>query len=89
MTTTTYYYLGIDVHKTDAYIAVMDEEGKFVEEVRVVNADLNESAQKYEAAPEAGSNHFTIYDELEQYLGVTITIRPRSSGSLTNARIVL
>jgi hypothetical protein len=57
--TTTDHYLGIDVHKSDAYVAVMDEEGELVKEVRVANADLAELAQKYEgseAALEAGSN---------------------------------
>ena len=88
MTTTTDHYLGIDVHKTDAYVAVMDEEGTLVEEVRVANADLDEIAQKYEggeAALEAGSNHFTIYDELEQYLDVTLA-NPAKADWLANQR---
>ncbi len=29
------YYLGIDVHKRDSYIAVLDDDGEVVEEVRV------------------------------------------------------
>jgi transposase len=88
MTTTTDYYLGIDLHKTNAYVAVMDEEGTLVEEVRVANADLDEIAQKYEegeAALEAGSNHFTIYDELEQYLDLTLA-NPAKADWLANQR---
>ena len=88
MSTTTDHYLGIDVHKTDAYVAVMDEEGTLVEEVRVANADPNEIAQKHEggeAALEAGSNHFTIYDELEQYLDVTLA-NPAKADWLANQR---
>lgn len=76
MSTTTDHHLGINVHKTDAYVAVMDGEGELVEEVRVANADLDEIAKKYEGSQgafEAGSNHFTIYDELEQYVDVTFS----------------
>jgi len=41
------YYLGIDVHKRDSYIAVLDEDGDVVEEVRVTNANLDDFAQQY------------------------------------------
>jgi hypothetical protein len=63
MTTTTDHYLGTDVHKTDAYVAVMDEEGELVEEVHVASADLGEFAQRYEgseATLEAVSNQSCI-----------------------------
>jgi len=36
-------YLGIDVHKRYAQVAVMDEAGEIVEEVRVENANLFDS----------------------------------------------
>ena len=75
MTATTDHYLGIDPHKREAQVAVLDDEGEVVEEVRVAKADLDEIAQKYEgseAALEAGSNHFTICDELEEYVDVTL-----------------
>jgi len=68
MTTTSDHYLGIDVHKTDAYVAVMDDGRGRRTRRRGPRADLDELAQKYEgseAALEVGSNHFTIYDELE------------------------
>lgn len=67
--------MGIDVHKRQAQVAVIDAEGDIVEEVRVANADLDEIAQKYaggEAAIEATSNYFTIYDTLDEYLDVTL-----------------
>ena len=69
------HYVGIDVHKRDAQVAVLDDEGDLVEEVRVANADLDEIAQKYagsSAALEAGSNYFTIYDRLDEELDVTL-----------------
>ena len=75
MTATTDHYLGIDVHKRQAQVAVLDDEGKMTEEVRVANADLDEIAQKYagsSAALEAGSNYFTIYDRLDEELDVTL-----------------
>lgn len=34
MSTTVDHYLGIDVHKTDAQVVVLDDEGQVVEEVR-------------------------------------------------------
>ncbi|SEP25054.1 hypothetical protein SAMN05216388_105418 [Halorientalis persicus] len=54
-------YLGIDVHKRYAQVAVMDEAGELVEEVRVENANLDDFAQRYagaEAALEATSNYY-------------------------------
>ena len=71
----TDHYVGVDVHKREAQIAVINEDGDLVEEVRVANADLDEIAQKYagsEAALEAGSNYFTIYDRLDEQLDVTL-----------------
>ncbi len=75
MTATTDHYLGIDLHKRKAQVAVLDDEGEVVEEVRVANADLGGIAQKYagsSAALEAGSNYFTIYDRLDEELDVTL-----------------
>jgi transposase len=71
----TDHYVGIDVHKTESQVAVLNEVGKPVEEIRVKNANLDEIAEKYagsEAAIEAGSNYFTIYDTLDEYLDVTL-----------------
>ena len=41
------YFLGIDVHKRDSYISVLDDDGDVVEEVRIENANLDDSAQQY------------------------------------------
>ena len=68
-------YLGIDVHKRYAQVAVMNEAGKIVEEVRVENANLDEFAQQYagaEAAIEATSNYYHIHDALSEHLDVAV-----------------
>jgi transposase len=68
-------YLGIDVHKRYAQVAVMDEAGEIVEEVRVENANLDDLAQRYagaQAALEATSNYYHIHDTLSQHLDVTV-----------------
>jgi len=68
-------YLGIDVHKRYAQVAVMDEAGAIVDEVRVENANLDELAQRYagaQAAIEATSNYYHIHDTLSEYLDVTV-----------------
>ena len=68
-------YLGIDVHKRYAQVAVMDEAGEIVEEVRVENANLDDLAQRYagaQAAIEATSNYYHIHDTLSEHLDVTV-----------------
>ena len=68
-------YLGIDVHKRYAQVAVMDDAGEIVEEVRVENANLDELAQRYagaQAAIEATSNYYHIHDTLSKHLDVTV-----------------
>ena len=68
-------YLGIDLHKRYAQVAVMDEAGEIIEEVRVENANLDELAQRYagaEAAIEATSNYYNIHDTLSEHLDVTV-----------------
>jgi transposase len=68
-------YLGIDIHKRYAQVAVMDENGEIDREVRVENANLDELAQEYagsEAAIEATSNYYPIHDTLSEYLDVTV-----------------
>lgn len=82
----TEYYVGIDIHKTEAQVAVIDELGKLVQEVRVKSANLDEIAEKYagsETAIEAGSNYFTIYDRLDECLDVTLT-NPAKADWLAN-----
>jgi len=68
-------YLGIDIHKRYAQVAVMNEPGELVEEVRVENANLDDLAQRYagaKAAIEATSNYYHIYDTLSEQLDVTV-----------------
>ena len=68
-------YIGIDVHKRYSQIAVLDQNGEIVEEVRVENANLDDFAQQYagaEAALEATSNYYHIHDTLREYLDVTV-----------------
>ena len=68
-------YLGIDIHKRYAQVAVMDEAGEIVEAVRVENANLDEFAQQYagaEATIEATSNYYHIHDTLSEYLDVAV-----------------
>ena len=68
-------YLGIDVHKRYAQVAIMDDTGEIVEEVRVKNANLDDLAQRYagaDAAIEATSNYYQIHDTLSKHLDVTV-----------------
>ena len=68
-------YLGIDLHKRHAQVAVMDEAGEIVDEVRVQNANLDDLAQRYagaEAVIEATSNYYHIHDTLSKHLDVTV-----------------
>jgi transposase len=68
-------YLGIDVHKRNSQVAVRNEDGEIVREVRVENANLDEIAQQYagsEAAIEATGNYYAIYDTLDEYLDVSV-----------------
>ncbi|MDT3437983.1 IS110 family transposase [Haloarcula sp. 1CSR25-25] len=80
-------YLGIDVHKRYAQVAVMDEAGEIVEEVRVKNANLDDLAQRYagaEAALEATSNYYHIHDTLSEHLDVTVA-HPKELNQIANS----
>jgi len=68
-------YLGIDLHKQNAQVAVRNDTGDVVDEVRVRNTNLDEFAQQYagsEAVLEATSNYYHVYDTLSEYLDVTV-----------------
>jgi len=58
-------YLGIDIHKRYAQVAVMDETGNIVDDLAQRYADAN-------AAIEATSNYYHIHDTLSEYLDVTV-----------------
>jgi len=79
-------YLGIDVHKRYAQVAVIDEAGDLTEEVRVENANLDELAQQYagsQAAIEATSNYYHIHDTLSEHLDVTVA-HPKELTQIAN-----
>lgn len=83
------YTLGIDVHKTESQVAVLDDDGKIVEEVRVTNANLDDIAEQYagsRAAIEATSNYYTIYDTLDEHLDVTVA-DPRQTKAIGIAEV--
>src|SRR6056297_158768 len=69
------YYLGIDLHKDESHVAVLDDDAEVVEEIRVANANLDEVAEEYagaKAAIEATSNYYTVYDTLDEHLDVVV-----------------
>lgn len=56
------YYFEIDVHTRDSDIAVLDNHGDVVLEVRVQNTNLDAIAKEYtdaKATTEAPSNHYS------------------------------
>jgi transposase len=67
-------FLGIGIHKREAQVAVRNDDGDVIEQVRVKNTDLKEIAQQY-AGGEATTNYFSIYDMLSEYLDVSAVIR--------------
>ena len=40
-------FLGIDIHKREAQVAVRNDDGDVIEQVRVKNTDLEEIGEKY------------------------------------------
>src|SRR5699024_9159472 len=73
-------FLEIDIHKREAQVAVRNDDGGVIEQVRVENTDLEEIAQRYaggEALLEATTNYFYIYDMLSEYLDVSVGHPPK------------
>jgi len=73
-------FLGIDIHKREAQVAVRNDDGDVIEQVRVKNTDLEEVAKRYaggEALLEATTNYFYIYDMLSEYLDVVVGHPPK------------
>jgi transposase len=69
------YTLGIDVHTDESHVVVLDKTDESHDEVRVRSANLDEIAQQYagaDAAIEATSNYYTIYDTLNEHLEVVV-----------------
>jgi len=70
------YYLGIDVHKRDSQVAVLDDDGEVVEKHRLENDQFADLAAAYDgakAALKASGNYYTIYDTLDEQLDVVVT----------------
>ena len=83
------YYLGIDVHKRDSQVAVLDEDGDIVGEQRIENQQIHEVAEAYagsKAAFEATGNYYTIYDTLDEHLDVQVA-DPRQTKAIGTAEV--
>ena len=83
------YYLGIDVHKRDSQIAVLDDDGEVVAENRLENDHISDLAEAYEgskAALEATGNYFQIYDDLAEYCDVQVA-DPRQTKAIGTAEV--
>lgn len=68
-------YIGIDLHKTESQVAVLDENGTIQTELRLDNADLGDFAEDYagaQAVIEATRNYYAVYDDLNQHLDVCV-----------------
>lgn len=73
-------FLGIDLHKREAQVAVRDDDGALIEETRVTNEDLEVIAERYaggEALLEATTNYFYVYDLLSEHLDVKVGHPPK------------
>jgi len=69
------YTLGIDLHKDESHVVVLDDNDEIADEVRVQNANLEEIARQYagsKAAIEATSNYYTVYDTLDEHLDIVV-----------------
>ena len=72
--------LGIDLHKRAAQVAVRDDDGELIENVRVRLADLEALANEYAggtAVIEATTNYFHVYDTLAEQLDVLVAHPPK------------
>ena len=83
------YYLGIDVHKRDSQVAVLDDDGEVVEEHRLENDQFANLAEAYEgskAALGASGNYYAIYDTLDEHLDVVVA-DPRQTKAIGTAEV--
>jgi len=83
--------IGIDVHKKYSYVAIVDETGEIVEEMRIENTkeSLEQFASKYKGAKaviEATGNYRFIYDILEKHMDVKLA-HPYKTRAIAEARI--
>jgi len=83
------HYIGIDLHKRDSQVAVLDEDGEVAREVRVENANLDSIAREYagsKAALEATGNYYTVYDTLDEHLDVVVA-DPQQTKAIGTAEV--
>lgn len=73
-------FLGLDIHKRTAQVAVRNDDGELIEQTRVNIADLDEFAQQYagsEAVIEATTNYYHVHDTLSEHLDVAVAHPPK------------
>lgn len=73
-------FLGLDIHKREAQVAVRDDDGTLIEETRVDKTELEALAERYaggEAVLEATTNYYHIYDALSKHLDVVVCHPPK------------
>lgn len=73
-------FLGLDIHKRTAQVAVRNDDGELIEQTRVNIADLDEFAQQYaggEAVIEATTNYYHVHDTLSDHLDVAVAHPPK------------
>ena len=73
-------FVGIDLHKREAQVAIRNDDGELIEETRVKNEDLEEIAEEYaggEALLEATTNYYYVYDLLSEHLDVKVGHPPK------------
>jgi len=83
------HHLGIDVHKRDSQIAVLDDSGELVAEQRINNDQFDEVAEAdagSKAAFEATGNYCSIYDMLSDHLDVQVA-DPRQTKAIGTAEV--
>lgn len=73
-------FLGIDLHKREAQVAVRNTDGELIEETRLKNEDLETIADRYaggEALLQATTNYYYVYDMLSEHLDVKVGQAPK------------
>ena len=73
-------FVGLDIHKRSAHVAVRNDDGELIEQTRVNIADLDELAERYaggEAVLEATTNYYYAYETLSAHLDVSVAHPPK------------
>lgn len=83
------HYLGIDVHKDESQIAVLDADGEIVGEQRIENTQIEDLAEAYagsRACLEASGSYYTIYETLNEQMDVQVA-DPRQTKAIGIAEV--